>query len=119
MFVLVALLPLVLGEEAAVGVAGAAVLELEDAADLGLEVLAGLVEQGRDGGVGGGLVGGLADGVDAEHVLEVGFERVDGHGGCSSARRPESETGAPGLRPHCGGGERDVKAVGLASPSFT
>jgi hypothetical protein len=69
-------LKLVLGEEAAVGQAGAHVLQVDNALDFGLEGLADLVQEVGQRAVIGGLLDPGAGSANLRKVFEVGFERV-------------------------------------------
>ena len=69
----VALLELVGHEQAAVGDAGAGVGQVDEAAHPGLEVVADLVEQGRQRAVARGLGHGAARGANVAQLGEVGL----------------------------------------------
>ena len=71
-----AFLELVRREQAAVGHAGALVLQVDDAADARLERLADGVEQVRQRRVVRRFLDGRAGGADVAQVAEVGFQRV-------------------------------------------
>ena len=73
-----ALLELAGHEQAAVGDAGAGVGQVDEAAHLGLEVVADVVEQRGQRAVAGGLGHGAARGADVAQLGEVGFEGVHG-----------------------------------------
>ena len=73
---LVGVSQLVRGEETSIGHAGAAVLQLDQAADFGLQSFAEIVEEIGERAVAGSLLGRRTAGADVAQFGEVGFDGI-------------------------------------------